>query len=109
MLTLIIKYFNKYKLIRKVLLFLNWINLSLFSIFVIDIYDSNLISNIIEWIRSTHLYKILIEILENKTDKLDKVEKVKDIQLNEIIPEIEDSSKSKSMRSYNQSIERIDR
>jgi hypothetical protein len=55
MLTLIIKYFNKYKLIRKVLLSLNWINLSLFSISVVDIYDSNLISNIIEWIRSTHL------------------------------------------------------
>ena len=50
----------KYKFVRKVLLFFSWIILSLFWISVLDIYDTNLVSNSIEWIRSTHFYKILI-------------------------------------------------
>jgi len=69
LLTLIIKYFKKYKFVRKVLFFFNWIILSLFGISILDIYDSNLVLYLIEWIRSTHLYKILMEILENKTEK----------------------------------------
>lgn len=74
MLTLIIKYFNKYKFIRKLLLFFNWIVLSLFGISIVDIYDSNLVLYLIEWIRSTHLYKILMEILEEKVENIEKVE-----------------------------------
>ena len=77
LLTLIIKYFKKYKFIRKILFFFNSIILSLFGISVLDIYDSNLVLNLIEWIRSTHLYKILIEILENKVEKIEtKLEKI---------------------------------
>jgi hypothetical protein len=85
LLSLIIKYFRKYKFIRKILLFFNWIILSLFGISIIDIYDSNFVLYLIESIRSSHLYKVLIEILENKVDnienKVDNIEnKVKIIE-----------------------------
>ena len=77
LLSLLIKYFRKYKFIRKVLFFFNWIILSLFGISIIDIYDSNFALYLIEWIRSTHLYKILIEILEEKVEKIEtKLEKI---------------------------------
>jgi hypothetical protein len=77
LLSLIIKYFRKYKFIRKLLFFFNWIIISLFGISIIDIYDTNLVSYLIEWIRSTHLYKILIEILEDKVEKIEtKLEKI---------------------------------
>jgi hypothetical protein len=106
MLTLLIKLFKNYKIIRKVLLFFNWIIISLFGFSIIDIYDSNLVLSIIEWIRSTHLYKILIEIFENKVEKVDDKIEVKQ-EIEKINQEIEDSSKSGSMRSNNQSIENI--
>jgi len=85
LITLIIKYFKKYKFIRKVLLFCNWIILSLFGISVLDIYDTNLVSYLIEWIRSTHLYKILIELLDNnQIEKVDKTEvKINKIEIEE--------------------------
>ncbi len=79
LLSLIIKYFRKYKFIRKILLFFNWIILSLFGISIIDIYDSNLVLYLIESIRSTHLYKVLIEIIENKVEKIEnKMENIED-------------------------------
>lgn len=106
LLSLIIKYFRKYKFIRKLLFFFNWIIISLFGISIIDIYDTNLVSYLIEWIRSTHLYKILIEIFENKVEKVDEKIVVKQ-EIEKINQEIEDSSKSRSMRSNNQSIEKI--
>lgn len=85
LISLIIKYFKKYKFIRKVLLFCNWIILSLFGISVLDIYDTNLVSYSIEWIRSTHLYKILIELLDNnQIEKVDKTEvKINKIEIEE--------------------------
>jgi len=76
LLTIIIKYFKKYKLVRKVLFFFNWIILSLFGISIADIYNENLGLYFIDWIRSTHLYKILTELLV-KVDKIEgKVDRI---------------------------------
>lgn len=105
--TLIIKFFKKYKFIRKILLFFNWIILSLFGISVLDIYDTNLVSYSIEWIRSTHLYKILIELFENNSENIEKVEAHKPI-IEKIQENKVDSSKSISMRSDYQRDRKID-
>lgn len=88
-LTLIINLIKKYKIVRKVLYFFNWIILSLFGISIIDIYDSNLVLNLIQWIRSNHLYKILIEMLENKTEKVESKVEILENKLEKVESKVE--------------------